>query len=190
SAAPPCTAHRRFPTDGSSDKFWKVFCAEISLAASALRRSLPDLLSRADGGRSWPGNPRARKDQGLSAVVLGGPTGVAGRRHVSARCQRTFRISVPAAVGHSAGHSRLFREDRLLSLPVPAQCRGLVDDRAAFQRYDGKWPDSNSLACRAALDRDDFLHLRHVRSRPAKPGPARADDAWVPVVATRPAMDI
>ena len=98
--------------------FRKVECAEISVVASAARYSVSGLLYRADGRRAGSGNLGQRKDQGLSALVLGRAAGPAGKGSLSRRSQGLFRIHLSAAACGPARDPRLFRQDTALSVPV------------------------------------------------------------------------
>ena len=108
----------------------------------------------ADRRRPRPGDLGPRQDQGLSALVLGRAAGAAGQGSLSQRSRRLFRVHLSAAAGGAAGDTQLFRQDPALSLPVVAQCRGVVDDGAILQRDDGlgaRRPARGCLRCRASL---------------------------------------
>ncbi len=75
----------------------------------------------------------------------------------------------------------------LYTLPVAAQRRGVVDDRAILQRDDGLGADTRSVAVCAAGLRDGLLCVRHVRSRAAQPRAAGDDVVRILVAAARAA---
>src|SRR6516162_3354977 len=76
----------------------KIESAETSLAARAARPAIPALLRRSDGFRACSRNLGQRKNQGLSALVLGRPTGAAGKQPLPDRWW-PLRVHLSAAVG-------------------------------------------------------------------------------------------
>ena len=133
--------------------FRKVECAEISVAASAARYSVSGLLYRADGRRARSGNLGERKDQGLSALVLGRAAGPSGKGSLPQRSQRLFRIHLSAAARGPARDTQLFRQDTSLFMPVASERGRVVDDGAILERDDGiraGHPARGCLRCRAS----------------------------------------
>src|SRR5205085_4817799 len=117
--------------------FQKVERAVISIVASAARSVVSGLLHRADGRRSRPRDLGERKDQGLSAVVLGRAAGAAGQGPLSQRSQRLFQLHLSAAVGGAARIAKLVRQGRSLYLPAAPDHRRLVDTGTFLERYAG-----------------------------------------------------
>ena len=161
----------------------------MAVAAGADRRPVSALLHSADGRRAGPGNFRPRQEQGLSVVVLGRAAGAARQESLSGKPRRLFRLHLSAAVGGAAGDTELFRQDPALSLPIAAQCRRVVDDRAVRQCDDGIGANAGSVAVRAAGLRHGHLRLRHVRPRAAEFGSAGADAVRLLAVAGPAQLD-
>src|ERR1700694_2839307 len=169
--------------------FRKGACAEISVVASAARYPLSGLLYRADRRRARSGDLGERKDQGLSALVLGRPAGPPRQGALSQRSQSLFRIHLSAVVGGLARDTQLFRQDTSLCLPVGPQRGRVVDDGSILERDDGIGADTRPVAVCAAGLRDGYLCLRHVRSRAAEPCSAGHDAVRVLAVAAQAAVE-
>src|SRR5436305_6832847 len=136
----------------------------ISVAASPARYPFSDLLCRADGRRSRSRDLGGRKNQGLSALVLGGPAGLAARGPLSQRSQSLLRIYLSAAASGSARDTLVFWQTPALYMPLGAQHRSVVDDRAILQRDDRIGAHAQPVAVRVAGFRHGILCFRYVRS--------------------------
>src|SRR4051812_13086827 len=108
----------------------------MAICTTAAGRSVPYRLRAAHGRCLGSGDLGRRQKQRLRIVVLGGSADRPWWTALSAPDGRNARLHLSAAICDVAGDTEHVRQDTFLFVPIAAECRGMVDDRAVLERDD------------------------------------------------------